>query len=223
VSRPSVPLFFRHRNRGCLNFSGTLHRDTSIFAPMRSVPPAINALKSQIFHAGHLPGTLQTLRGPGGCPRDEGPYQRWDCPAAVEILLCAWQAVLGRERWSRSRAAGTSRRYRPKPGLPRVRERCCTGSDGRAAPSSTCLGSTSGASAPWRQSSEIFHVWWQSGADAEIVWIARRGARTKVDEEGGSSRCRCIDGKIGSPHDEKRAVSSRLSVIAFGSRRGSRN
>jgi hypothetical protein len=74
--------------------------------------------------------------------------------------------------------------------------------------------------------------------------VARRGARTKVDEirrpylglsgaatggssfdssasalalvaREGSSRCRCIDGKIGSPHDKKRAVSSRLSVIAF--------
>jgi hypothetical protein len=29
------------------------------------------------------------------------------------------------------------------------------------AASSTRLGSISGASAPWHQSSEIFHVWWQ--------------------------------------------------------------
>ena len=52
---------------------------------------------------------------------------------------------------------------------------------------------------------------------AGAVDNGRRGGDdcASSDDPRGSSRCRCIDGKIGSPHDKKRAVSSRLSVIAF--------
>jgi hypothetical protein len=64
VSRPSVPLFFRPGSETAQNFSGghTGHFIGTLrfFAAMRSVPLAFNVLKSCIFYAGHLPGTLQT-------------------------------------------------------------------------------------------------------------------------------------------------------------------